>query len=273
MTLLVLGDCHASWSMLIDAIDVAVARHGVTAVIQVGDFGFFPLYFPLLEKMLINRPFRVPVHVIEGNHEDHAWLWAQAADGAFNRWAKEFNLIVHRRGDVASVAGITVGFLGGALHADRSQHGSTAKGTTNWVTNREADRAALAFNATSIDLMVTHSCPHSIGVGIHGSAELFLAVERYIQAKGFDGGPYDDCGEPALVRLWKKLERSPKSWVFGHFHTHREAEVGETVFRCVGSIDGSDGRNAPLGYILNPGNWTWETVELSVLKPTQGLKP
>jgi predicted phosphodiesterase len=267
MTILILGDCHASWAKLIDAIAVAVTRFGVTSVIQVGDFGFFPLYLPRFEEAMAGRPFPVPVHAIDGNHEDHAWLWAQAAGGAFARWAKDFNLIVHRRGDTATIEGVKVGFLGGALHADRSQHGSTAKSTTNWVTNNEADQAAIAFDAMKVDLMVTHSCPASIGIGMMGSAELFIAVERHIRAKGFDSGPFDDCGEPALLRLWHKLRHQPRSWVFGHFHTHREKLIGEIAFRCVGSIDGSDGRQHPLGHILTPESWSWQTAELSSRYP------
>lgn len=52
MILLVLGDCHADWSRLIAAIDTGHALHGVTAVIQVGDFGIFPIYIPLLLKAM-----------------------------------------------------------------------------------------------------------------------------------------------------------------------------------------------------------------------------
>lgn len=262
MSLLVLGDCHAVWARLITAIDGGHAQHGATAVIQVGDFGFFPIYIPLLIEAMAGRRFPVPVHVIDGNHEDHAWLWGQAAAGVCERWAADLNLIVHRRGDTAVIDGVRVGFLGGALHADRSQHGSTAKGTTNWITNKEADRAASAFAAAEVDLVVTHSCPHSIGVGMAGSPDLFIAVERYIRAKGFDGGPFEDCGEPALTRLWTRLARPPRSWVYGHFHTHRDVQVGSTAFRCVGSCDGSDGKHPTIGHLLDPGTWSWTTVAL-----------
>ncbi len=261
MPVLILGDCHAQWDKLIAAIAAGVSRHGASTIIQVGDFGFFPMLFPRLEERLSQRPFPVPVHVIEGNHDDHAWLWGQHADGAFARWAA-WNLIVHRRGEVAAIEGISTGFLGGALHADRNQEGSTAKATTCWVMDREADRAAVAFDTASVDLVVTHSCPHSIGIGMRGAAELFIAVERYIRARGFDPGPFEDCGEPGLSRLYSRLAHRPRSWVYGHFHTHRVARVGTTEFRCVGSSDGSDGRSPSAGHLLDPELWTWEVVEL-----------
>ena len=262
MSILILGDCHGAWAKLIDAIANGVERHGVTTVIQVGDFGFFPNLFPKLEVALAGRPFPVPVHVIDGNHEDHAWLWQQAKAGEFARWDATHNLIVHRRGDTALIEGVRVGFLGGALHADRRQHGSIAMGTTNWVTERDVEQAVAAFSTAGVDLLVSHSCPHSIGVGMQASPHLLLSVELHIRARGFDSGPLDDCGEPALRGLWAGLKPAPRAWVFGHFHAHQRTRIRDTLFRCVGSSDGSDGYARPWGHLLEPVTWTWSEVDL-----------
>jgi hypothetical protein len=261
MSLLFLGDCHARWTALIHAMDAAAdAPRPITAVIQVGDFGLFPQFMAVLEDHLRQRPLRLPLHVIDGNHEDHAWLRALGpADLA--QWAA-LGLHLHARGTVATIAGIPVGLLGGALHADRPQHGSTAQGTTNWVSDREADRAAAAFHAARVDLVVTHSCPHSLGIGMRGSPMLEPLVALHVRAKGFNSGPDFDCGEPGLHRLYMRLPKAPRAWVFGHFHTHHEATIAGTTFRCVGSLDGTDRRPRPLGHVLDPVTWTWSTLDL-----------
>lgn len=262
MTLLILGDCHAAWSRLIAAIGAGIARHGVTAVIQVGDFGFFRSTMARFEDLMGGAAFPVPVHVIDGNHEDHAWLGQQATAGDIARWASTHRLLLHRRGETAVIDGLRIGFLGGALHADRPQQGSSSRGTTNWITNGEAGRAAQAFNRTKPELIVTHSCPHSIGIGMQGAPELAHTVERYITARGFESGLIEDCGEPGLTRLWASLTHRPAHWAFGHFHTHRETCVGATVFHCVGSCDGSDGRTRPCGYLVGSATAGWRRVEL-----------
>ena len=262
MPILILGDCHGAWPKLIDAVTRGVELHGATAVIQVGDFGFEPELFPALTTALAASPFPVPVHAIDGNHEDHVWLWRQQAAGAFPRWASAYNLIVHGRGHTAIIDSLRVGFLGGALNSKSPQIGAEAAGTTNWVTDRDADHAAAAFNAAGVELVVTHSCPHSIGIHMRGPCEQAASVKRFITDAGFDGGPLDDCGEPGLLRLWSRLTRPPWGWVFGHFHIHREAWTAGTAFHCVGSIDGSDGLRRPRGYLIDTANGSWKEVEL-----------
>src|SRR5476651_2682718 len=152
MKILFLGDCHTAWHRLIDGVGHGVSAYGIDVAIQVGDFGFFPSKMTMLLSGWTGR-FPVPLHVIDGNHEDHAWMMKQKLSGTYDLWITEKNTIVHDRGSVASIGGTTFGFCGGALHADRRQHGSIDKGTTNWLTNRQADRAADAFNAAKIDVM------------------------------------------------------------------------------------------------------------------------
>ncbi len=260
--ILVLGDRHADWLALQDAIERAVGDDGVSTVFQVGDFGFFQELFASLERQLRKRPWPVPVHVIDGNHEDHRWLWRQGDDGTFARWSRDYNLHVHRRGETATLEGVSTGFVGGALHADRPQQGSPETGTSNYLTDQEADRAAEAIEAAQVDLLITHSCPHSIGVGIQGSPAFSASVELFIRGEGFSSGPIEDCGEPALTRLWHRLRRRPPMWAFGHFHRHAVSRVATTTFRCVGSVDGSDRRSTTLGHVLDPQRREWSQVEL-----------
>lgn len=251
MSILILGDCHGAWPRLVDAISYGVERFGATSVIQIGDFGFRADQFLALQNELTKAPFPVHVHVIDGNHEDHDWLWKKAETGAFPIWASKYNLFAHRRGDTAVIESLRVGFLGGALNTEGCQSGTSADGNSNWVTDQDADLASEAFNLADVELVVTHSCPPSIGIGMRGQDGLVESTNCCGETECFDRGPIDDTGEPGLRRLWLRLKHHPWTWVFGHFHNHRDAWSGGTAFHCVGSVDGSDGRGRPLGYIID----------------------
>lgn len=265
MRILFIGDTHAAWHRLYDGILKAFYEHKIQAAIQVGDFGFFKQYAPTPLGHGHPLQFPIPLHVIDGNHEDHKWLLQRIGDGTTLRWADEQNIMVQQRGSVARFGDLTIGFCGGALHADRHQEGSIDRGTTNWLTRREAERAAENFSNEKVDLIVTHSCPHSIGVGMVGNTYLAESVDRYITRKGHDAGSITDCGEPGLLHLWARLKHRPKEWVFGHFHAHHTASVQGVHFRCIGAIDGSDGRQESMMYLLETNTWTWSTM---IINPT-----
>ncbi len=260
--ILFLGDTHAAWHRLVDGITLAVAREQIDLAIQVGDFGFFKAYAPAPLGTRSVFHLAVPTYVIDGNHEDHEWLAAQRQSGALARWAQEQNLHVMPRGSILRVNDLTIGFCGGALHADRRQEGSIDRGTTNWVTFKEAEAAAAVFSQAKVDVIVTHSCPHSIGVGMVGSPYLVEDVERHCVQKGFHPGSISDCGEPGLRRLWSHLTHRPREWIFGHFHAHREAMVRGVQFRCIGAIDGSDQRTYPVGYVLETDGWLFRPLAI-----------
>lgn len=260
--ILFLGDMHAAWHRLADGIATVAAREHIDLAIQVGDFGFFKPYAPAPLGTKSVFSLSVPTYVIDGNHEDHEWLNAQRKNGSCERWAHEQNLNVMPRGSVLRVGDITIGFCGGALHADRRQEGSIDHGTTNWVTFREAETAAATFSRAKVDIIVSHSCPHSIGVGMVGSPYLSEDVERHCIRKGFNPGPIDDCGEPGLLRLWGLLTHHPREWVFGHFHAHRDVMVRSTRFHCIGAIDGSDHRPSPIGYLLDTDSWLFSATSI-----------
>jgi predicted phosphodiesterase len=261
--ILLLGDCHAAWHRLLDGVATVVARDSIDLAIQVGDFGFFGQYSPAPLGGGSAYRLAVPLHVIDGNHEDHAWLAKQRRAGVLDRWATEQNLHVMPRGAVLQLDDVTIGFCGGALHADRRQEGCIDRGTTNWLTLREARTAAQAFSQAKVDLIVTHSCPHSLGVGMQGNPYLSDSVERYCTLKGHNTGPLGDCGEPGLTHLWGHLTYRPRLWTFGHFHVHHDVVVDRVRFHCLGALDGSDGRAEPIGYLLDTATWRMRPVALT----------
>lgn len=162
------GDTHAAWHRLYDGVHLAFREHDIQIAIQVGDFGFFKKYEPFPLGHGYHFRLTVLLHVIDGNHEDHKWLRNRIDDGTSRRWADEQNIVFQQRGSTV----LFNGFCGGSLHADLHREGSIDRGTTNWLTNREAERAADAFIREMVDLIVTHSCPHSIGVGMAGNPYL-----------------------------------------------------------------------------------------------------
>jgi predicted phosphodiesterase len=261
MNLMFIGDVHACWHRLYDGISRITRVHDVRAAIQVGDFGFFSRFSASHFGRNGSFHLPIPMYVIDGNHEDHAWLRSQVDRGLCSRWERESNLFFQPRGSIRRIGGVTIGFCGGALHVDRPQEGSLDQMTTNWVSDHEAERAAETFSEHQVDLIVTHSCPHSIGVGMRGRPYLAADAERHITRCGFSAGPMSDCGEPGLLHLWRHLRHFPREWVFGHFHAHHHAEIQGVRFRCVGSIDGSDDRTEPVMYILNTENWAWRALK------------
>ncbi len=153
---------------------------------------------------------------------------------------------------MALIGGARVGFLGGALHADRPQEGceiwtlAAEPAACNWTRPSDRQRAAAAWSVERCDLVVTHSCPGGIGIGIgmSGNPALRRSVDLYIREAGFAAGPDDDIGDGELSLLAGDLRASrcmPPHWVFGHVHRVHDARVGATRFRCVGSGDATGG--------------------------------
>lgn len=255
MKIIILGDTHGRFDLVREACQTAEIAYGIDAAIQVGDFGLFP---KPLHRLCSGEcdPFPVPVHVIDGNHEDHAWIHESKNNGHREAWAQA-NLHFHPRGTTMTIDGTTIGFVGGALHADRRQEWAgmwqpSASATSsrrippaptwaNWVTDGDVDRAVSTFTDNPPNLIVSHSCPAGIGIGMTGALHLVNDADRFITRPGFSAGPFHDCGEGNLTRLWQRLPRKPAHWVFGHFHTVHDMTIGNTRFLCVGSTDDSDG--------------------------------
>ncbi|HAT10859.1 MAG TPA: hypothetical protein DCS97_09770, partial [Planctomycetes bacterium] len=135
------------------------------------------------------------------------------------------------------LGGRSLGFVGGAMHADRAQDA----GLANCLAPADIDAAVAAFSVRPPELIVSHSCPAGIGIGMHGAPALAMAVAQHVVGAGLDPGPAGDVGEPLLTRLWQALPRRPTAWAFGHFHVSRNTMIDATRFVCVGSLDGEDG--------------------------------
>lgn len=253
MRILIVGDAHGRHPQLAEGLRQAQADFRVAAAIQVGDYGFYRDRMARAREEGLRYP--VPLHVIDGNHEDHPWLRRALLLGMARTWQRESNLVYQPRPSVAVLGASRVGFLGGALHADRPQRHNLLSGFPNYILRRQREHAAALFNRERPELIVTHSCPSRIGIGIRGPAEMRAGVAEHIAAAGFDPGPADDCGEVELGRLWLDLAYRPRAWVFGHFHRAHDATVEGTRFVCVG-----DDLDSPARLLV-----IWDTEEKRLL--------
>ena len=253
MRVLLIGDVHGNFGELPEFVGRVRAHFRIGAAIQVGDFGFFQKGFSQLERARVR--FAVPLHVIDGNHEEHAWLQEAQRSGASAKWRTEMNLCFQPRGSVLALGSSRVGFLGGALNVDQPQLQDRASGSSNYIRAEEVQQALAAFNREGLDLMVSHSCPTGIGIKIPVEKMFDQGVTDYIVARGFDPGDSEDCGDVQLRTLWEKLSPKPAAWVFGHFHKEHEARVGTTFFRCLKPFKGAQ----QLPVVL------WETEERALV--------
>jgi hypothetical protein len=246
--ILTLGDCHGNFNAVHQAL-LQGKNAGCIAAIQVGDFGFFP---GELERFMpsIGR-WPLPLHVIDGNHEDHEWLHRQRAHRrgeVLRQWTTDWDLHYHPRGTVTELCGWRVAWCGGAAHADRPQEYAArpslnrrgpppAPKWSSWVSQADVRRTLAAIGDHPIDLMVTHSCPYGLGIGMTGSDFMIPGVMKHIFKFGFEIGPERDFGEQHLTELWHSLFNKPPLWIFGHWHVLHGVQVGTTYFSCRGTTD------------------------------------
>jgi predicted phosphodiesterase len=253
MRVLIIGDVHGRHRELAELLRRVQTDFGITAAIQVGDFGFDKESMARLREEKIRFP--VPVHAIDGNHEDHRWLHRACLIGAARIWKDEANLNYQPRPTLLQLGASKIGFLGGALHVDRPQKHNLLDRFPNYILRRQREQAAALFNREQPELIVTHSCPAGIGIGIRGSPDMMHGVAEFIVKAGFDPGPADDCGEAELGQLWRGLNYRPRGWIFGHFHRAHEATVDGTHFVGVGD-DLDPG---------HPARVLWDTEEMKLL--------
>ena len=107
MRVLIVGDVHGEHEKLAEVLRQAQADFRVAAAIQVGDFGFDRER--MWRTVEAGLRFPVPLHVIDGNHEDHGWLHRALLTGARKHWQRELNLIYQPRPSTVELGGSRIG--------------------------------------------------------------------------------------------------------------------------------------------------------------------
>jgi predicted phosphodiesterase len=273
MKYLIAGDTHGCFYDLECVVNQAIKKYNIDACIQVGDFGFYPICFDNLKTKWRMQKFAVPVYAIDGNHENHEWLKDSLAEGVGAVWKADHNIEFIPRGTTWEIDGCKFGFLGGAMNVDRKQQGSSKKRTTNYPLNVEIREATKKFNDFGqLDFLITHSCPHSVGVGQVGNHSFTGLIEQYIETPlGVSTGNIMDCGEQSLNNLWHGLTLKPKEWIYGHFHCLHQKQVQDTVFTCVGCIDSAGGHDFARPFIIDTQKKTFEAFPSDTLLNSKGF--
>lgn len=262
------GDSHSCWDDLDCVINQAIKHFNIDMAIQVGDFGYYPQTFAKFDKL----KFKVPVYALTGNHDCGIFIAKSIKNGDVDLWREKHNIHYVPQASVMEFDGCSFGFLGKAYHVDRKQEGSTKHRTTNYILHVELEEAIKNFNDHGkLDFIITHSCPHSIGVGMVGNTVFLESIYKYVENPfGVSLGPIDDCGEPLLTKLWYSLKEQCPEWVFGHHHSHYQKKVENTTFTCVGSVDSYGGKYT-LPYIIDTKKKTMECFPDQPLLNSKGF--
>jgi hypothetical protein len=218
---LFVGDTHADAGWLKFVVLPTAVKIGITTIIQVGDFGYWPDSRKFLNIVKTAREkFGVDVWFIDGNHEHFtalnrdvraAQVAAGGAEGDRDPVELSPGFIYLPRGSRISVAGRSVACVGGAASINRRD---LILGKSWFLEERinDSDIAAVAAGGHA-DILITHDAPagwHIPGAWSEGPLPISWIPEL------------PSCDEHrARVRDVLELV-TPSTLIHGHYHTAYE---------------------------------------------------
>ncbi len=194
-----IGDIHGSYHGINKLVELGVGDD--VTFIQVGDFG----YYKHLIKDYPETPFKV--YFIDGNHEDHKYLFSQA-NGDVTEVKK--NLFYVRRGSVLNIDGYNIGFLGGGCSVDKYIR---LRNGYDWsefevIGDEAADKLIEdVSDLGGIDFLITHAPPTDV------KNEFMPPLKKWQWGLPTD---WTDVSEAQVQRVWEHLGR-PEIYS-GHLH-------------------------------------------------------
>lgn len=234
---LLVGDTHGNAHWWQGVVVVVADRLGVDAIVQVGDFGYWPGSFDGDAYLELVRAAPVPVLFIDGNHENHPAL--RHDSGYPNRHPVSLggSLWYLPRGSQVNIAGMSVLAVGGARSIDRAHR----RAGTSWFWEEAVDADDLAaISGLKADILLAHDAP--AGWDIPG-----LLPDP---ALPWDWRLERPACEEHRSRLREALDiLQPKIVVHGHYHQAYDLERAESwgPLRVAGlSEDGTPGAFATL---------------------------
>jgi predicted phosphodiesterase len=181
--LLVCGDTHGRISSIERAIEACIGE-SCDAIVQVGDFGFFPIGGEefLLESSRLLREARLSLVFIDGNHEDHDSISRLDANrrGILGCIDSGYEKIEYApRGYVSVWTNRRVLWCGGAASTDRAWRLVAQKDSsvaTHWWSGETINDADVetACSAESVDVLFSHDMPVEV---MPAGLELMIDVE------------------------------------------------------------------------------------------------
>lgn len=216
-TTLIIGDLHGRFDKLTPHLDTLLRTYDVDEIIQVGDFGFFPI----LSKQ---QPpyYDIPTYWIDGNHENHDLIHRGVGD--WEDWLNGWEYIP--RGTVRD----GVLYMGGAYSIDKDMRKlGVSYFTQEEITGHEYHKAIDTVKASQrpVEIVISHSAPRYL-------TELNKRLRFRL-----------DTHTSAYLEMIRD-EVKPKYWFHGHFHMCHEEEYGGTIFRCLDMLR----REGALDFVL-----------------------
>jgi hypothetical protein len=214
--ILLIGDIQGKVQYIRAAFELARSQ-GISRILQLGDLGVLPVGkgFQLLNEInSLSLAYGIRFDFIDGNHEDFDQLdlFEKEADRA-----PDGSILVRpnvhwwNRGSVTTIAGIRIGFLGGAVSMDRNDR---IEGKSWWpqetLTLQQLDKLKLA-SADGLDILVTHDVITSVNLLGDGKHRPPLLVKEAYKMRTL----IDD----AVVTL------RPKLLIHGHWHIRHQTNA------------------------------------------------
>lgn len=234
---LLVGDTHGNPFWWDKTVVLVAIRLDVDAIVQVGDFGYWPGSMDGDAYLDLVRSGPVPVFFLDGNHDHHPAL--RAASGWPKREAANLggNLWYLPRGSRLSLAGAETVALGGARSIDRSMR----RAGSSWFPEEEIDDDDLAaLGNRRADILLAHDAPS--GWPIPG-----LPPDNALAAAWREERPACEAHRRQVRRAVDVLQ--PQLVVHGHYHQAYDSVRDEPwgAMRVAGlSEDGTVGAFATL---------------------------
>ncbi len=208
----IIGDTHGEWKY----INIFLNKKNPSAIIIVGDFGYFPAFDKkttlgerkattrgIIKKKWyqcgIKNPNNVPIYFIDGNHDDHFHL-REVRDNNPNSIIHEIcdNVFYIPRGIVLkTTCKRKILFMGGAASIDRNMRTEMVDW---WRTETISQSDIYDLPDVKVDIIISHTCPRD-----------FLPEVLKHDLRKISDPSYD-----ALSFILHRY--NPKLWYFGHFH-------------------------------------------------------
>lgn len=221
---LLVGDTHQDAKWLNEVVLPMAGTNEVEAVVVLGDFGYWDNDSEFLRSARDSKTTHgVDVWFIDGNHENHALLRADASKAAGGEVAPRVplnlggSLYYLPRASVVRVGELLVGCLGGAVSIDRFER---VEGVS-WFSEEtitDADIAA-AKSLGAVDVMLTHDAPSRWHIST-GTRDDELPMKRRIQLAAIASHRRD------LRSAYEAM--TPSMLVHGHYHVFYDEFVGES---------------------------------------------
>jgi len=209
---LFMGDSHSDFITLERFAFFALERFpDIDRIVQVGDFGLWPDFS--IAYWYQESSLRIPLHFIDGNHEDHRLLHGRGRE-PFSP-SPLYDAVYLPRGYAQN------GFLylGGAHSIDKEyRHPGIDWFAEENISDEDAEAALAAAASTRTHTMVCHETTEGAFAHIRKS--------------------HWSMGDPNRLKLERVFQAAkPRLYIHGHYHFYREYEHNGCLFIALANVD------------------------------------